>query len=406
MADTGRFAVASDPGQQSAFPLPHVVSLEYQQEMEGELRIELTDAGYTVRQSAEVVHAFRAYAALTREWNRQRHRALEAESKGEGFRAKAYELLIETRKTGAKIRDPKILDRDAIERMRAAAAHKHDKITKKIVGNWVVMAAAVLLKAFLLVPLANKFLLAVLPDADALRGVSAIVLAAVLAYTLTFVARYLVQIGVGMHAPEDAPKRRSVADMMHARANRTMFRIVFGLFVVVLGMFLAFDFMNAGSEWVGAVGLSILFVAILVVFEMFLAYRLAVLQDEQPESLEAVDARYLAALHRADDETDLAKLRTLADNAQQSWHRFLTALDSGVLARKPRYRRRALAALRETMGVVEAAANDATTQETATRPTTALETATQEAAAREMTPLERASLNGKAVVAAPEGVVL
>jgi hypothetical protein len=388
VAANERIAVASDPGHEIAHPLPHVISREYQQEMEGELRIELTDVGYTVRQAAEVVHAFRAYAALTREWNRQRQRALEVEANGEGFRAKAYELLLASRRMGAKVRDPKVLDRAAIERMRAAAAHKHDKVTKKIVGNWVVMAVAVLLKAFLLVPLANKFLLTVLPDADAVRGLASIALAAVLAYTLTFVARYLVQVGVGMHAPEDAPKRRSVADIMHTRANRTMFRIVFGLFVVVLGMFLAFDFMNAGGEWVGAVGLSVLFIAILLVFEMFLAYRLAVMQDEQPESMEAVDERYLAALNRADDETDLAKLRTLALDAEKSWNRFLTALDSGVLARKPRHRRRALAALRDTMGMVESAQD-----------------ALHDGASREMDALERASLNGKAVVAAPEGVV-
>ena len=288
----GRFAVASDPGQQTAFPLPHVVAPDYQAEMEGELRIELTDAGYTVRQSSEAVHAFRAYAALTREWNRQHHRALEAELSGDGFRAKAYELLVEARKTGAKIKDPRILDREAIVKMRAAAAHKHDKVTKKIVGNWFVMAAAVLLKAFLLVPLADKYLRTVLPDADAVRGIASIGLAAVLAYTLTFVARYLVQIGVGMHAPEEGPKRRSVADILSKKANRAMFWIVGTLFALVIGLFLVFDFVNAGENRVGTVGLSVLFLAILLVFEMFLAYKLAVLQDEQPESLDSVDERY------------------------------------------------------------------------------------------------------------------
>ena len=372
-----RFAVASNPAQETAFPLPHVVAPDYQAEMEQELRIELTDAGYTVRQSAEAVHAFRAYAALTREWNRQHHRALEAELGGEGFRAKAYDLLVEARKTGAKIRDPRILDREAVEKMRAAAAHKHDKVTKKIVGNWFVMAAAVLLKAFLLVPLANQYLLSVLPDAQSTRSVASIALAGVLAYTLTFVARYLVQIGVGMHAPEEGPKRRSVADILSKKANKAMFGIVGVLFALVIGLFLVFDFVNAGENRVGTVGLSVLFLAILLVFEMFLAYKLAVLQDPQPDSLEAVDERYLAALNRADDETDLARLRTLAINAEESWNRFLTALDSGVLDRKPKRRRKALAALRSTMGMVETHA------------------------------LERAHLNGKAVVpVVPETPVL
>ncbi len=348
----GRFAVASDPAQETAFPIPHVVSPEEERELEMELRIELTEVGFTPRQMIEVVHALRGYAALTQEWNRQHHRALEAEREGEGFRAKAYELLAVCRQSGAKIAYPKVLDRGSVEKMRVRASDKHDKVTKKITGNWFVMAVAVLLKAFLLVPLANKFLLTVLPDAETVRGLASLLLAGVLAYTLTFVARYLVQVGVGMYGPEDGPRRRSVADILSPRANRTMFRIVFGLFVVVLTLFLAFDFLNAGGEWVGAVGLSILFVAILLVFEMFLAYRLWVLQDDQPTSMEKIDAVYIETLNRADNETDLAKVQTLALNAEATWNRFMRMLDRGILSKRPKQRLKAMTIVRETMGIV------------------------------------------------------
>lgn len=350
-----RFAVASDPAQETAFLIPHVISPEAQRELETELRIELTEVGFTPRQMVEVVHAFRGYAALTQEWNRQHHRALEAEREGEGFRVKAYELLAECRKTGAKVPDPKILDRRAIETMRAKAAYKHERVTKKITGNWFVMFCAVLLKAFLLLPLANRYLLSVLPDAEAVRGLVSLLLASVLAYTLTFVARYLVQVGVGMYGPEDGPHRRSVADILRPKANRSMFFVVLALFTIVLGAFLSFDFVNAGQDGVGVIGLTFLFVAILLVFEMFLAYRLAIIQDDQPASLEPVDAVYMEALNRADNETDLARLRTLALNAEETWRRFMRMLDRGIQSNKPRQRRKAMMIVRETMGMVNEA---------------------------------------------------
>ena len=56
----GRFAVASDPAQETAFPIPHVVSPEEAKELEMELRIELTEVGFTPRQMVEVVHALLA----------------------------------------------------------------------------------------------------------------------------------------------------------------------------------------------------------------------------------------------------------------------------------------------------------------------------------------------------------
>ncbi|RYG22050.1 hypothetical protein EON82_17825 [bacterium] len=356
MSANGRFAVASDPGHETAFPIPRVISQENQQELETELRIELADQGFTPRQATEVVHAFRGYAALTQEWNRQHQRALEAEETGEGFRSKAYELLAECRRTGAKIKDPKVLDRESIHKMRALAAAKHDKVTKKITGNWFVMACAVLLKAFLLLPLADGYLQAMLPDAQATRALAALLLASVLAYSLTFVARYLVQLGVGMFGPEEGQNHhRSVADILKPKANKTMFWIVFGLFVVVIGAFLSFDFANSSTNNAGLLGLSTLFVAILVVFELFLAYRLAVLQDPQPNSMESVDDIYIQALNRADNETDLAKLRTYATSAEESWHRFLTMLDAGFNWRRPR--RKAMAIVRQTVGIL-AEAND------------------------------------------------
>jgi len=361
MATNGRFAVTSDPGHETAFPIPRVIAPENEKELEGELQIELADCGFTPRQAVEAVHAFRGYAALTQEWNRQHHRALHAEENGDGFRAKAYELLVECRRTGAKIADPKTLDRQSIVEMRAKAALKHEKVTKKITGNWFVMACAVLLKAFLLLPLSDGYLRSVLPDADATRSIVALLLACVLAYALTFVARYLVQVGVGMYGPEDGPKHRSVSDILRPKANKVMFWVVFGLFVVVLGAFLSFDFGNAKTGNAGVLGLSMLFVAILLVFEMFLAYRLAVLQNPQPESLEPVDELYVQALNRADNETDLAKLRTLAMNAEENWHHFLRMLDSGVFENQARWRlfdrrisnrRKAMGYVRETLGIV------------------------------------------------------
>ena len=355
MSANGRFAVASDPGHETAFPIPRVITPENQEELEQELRIELADRGFTPRQATEAVHAFRGYAALTQEWNRQHQRALEAEMSGEGFRAKAYELLAECRRTGAKIKDPKILDRASIQDMRAKAAAKHDKVTKKITGNWFVMACAVLLKAFLLLPLADRYLIEMLPDAQATRSLADLILASVLAYSLTFVARYLVQVGVGLYGAEGTSHHRSVSDILRPKANKTMFWIVFGLFALVIGAFLSFDFANSGASNVGVLGLSTLFVAILLVFELFLAYRLAVLQDPQPGSLESVDELYVQALNRADNETDLAKLRTYAMNAEESWHSFLRMLDAGFNWRRPR--RKAMEAVRQTVGMV-AEAND------------------------------------------------
>lgn len=350
MSANGRFAVASDPAHETAFPIPRVITPENAQELETELRIEMSDHGFSPRQATEAVHAFRGYAALTQEWNRQHNRALEAEANGEGFRAKAYELLAECRRTGAKIKDPKVLDRESIHKMRALAAAKHDKVTKKITGNWFVMFCAVLLKAFLLLPLADRYLIEMLPDAQATRAIASLLLASILAYSLTFVARYLVQLGVGMFGPEEVTHHRSVSDILRPKANKAMFWIVFALFAVVIGAFLSFDFANSAASNVGVLGLSMLFVAILLVFEMFLAYRLAVMQDPQPSSLESIDQVYIEALNRADNETDLAKLRTYAMNAEESWHRFLNMLDAGFNWRRPR--RRAMAVVRQTVGMV------------------------------------------------------
>jgi hypothetical protein len=361
MPPNGRFAAVSDPGHETVLPIPRVVSPGGQRELETELQIELSDAGFTARQATEAVHAFRGYAALSQEWGRQHARALEAEATGDGFRSKAYELLVECRRTGAKIPDPKILDRRSIEKMRALAALRHEKVTKKITGNWFVMFCAVLLKAFLLLPLSDGYLRSVLPDADATRSVVALLLACVLAYALTFVARYLVQVGVGMYGPEENAHHRSVSDILHPKANKIMFWVVLGLFVIVLGSFLSFDFGNATMGHAGVIGLSMLFVAILLVFEMFLAYRLAVLQNPQPEALESVDELYVQALNRADNETDLAKLRTLTINAEETWHRFLRMLDGslagrrtegGIFDRRPSQRRRAMTYVRETTGIV------------------------------------------------------
>lgn len=345
-----RFAAASDPAQETAFPVPVVITQEAEKDLEQTLTPELASQGFSSRQTREVIHRLRSYAALTREWNRQHHAAVEAEIRGQGARARSYDLLAACRKTGVKIKEPQNLDRRTVYSIYARTARKHDHVTSKITGNWFVMACAVILKAYLLLPLSDSYLKSVLPDQDAVRSLVALLLAAVLAYTLTFVARYLVHLAVGMYAPEERTSRRSISDILNRKANKFMFWTVFSMFVIVIGAFLYSDFHRAGNDQAGVVGLSVLFVAILTVFEMYVAYRVDVFQDDQHGSMHGIHERYVEALHCADSEADLAKIRTLALNGQESWHRFLEMVDSGKLAKRPRLRQKAMSLLRGTMG--------------------------------------------------------
>jgi len=181
-------------------------------------------------------------------------------------------------------------------------------------------------------------------------------------YALTFVARYLVQVGVGMYGPEEGLKHRSVSDILRPKANKTMFWVVFGLFVVVLGSFLSFRFGKRRHRTSGVVGLRhALRRDPPRVRDVPGPTGWRCCQNPQPESLESVDDLYVQALNRADNETDLAKLRTLANNAQETWHQFLRMLDTGVLDRKPRFaifdrrisnRLKAMVYVRETLGIV------------------------------------------------------
>lgn len=344
---------APDPAQQGAFEQPQVITPEMEQALSQEFQTELSEKGFNTRQIAEVVGAWQIYARETRSWADAMTHLQRTEEVGDGFRARATQFLAACRRQNIRFRTPSVLNHRTLEDVLLKATKKHDKTTLKVAGGMFGLVVAVLLKAYLLLPVANSFLGKLLGVGQNLtKGIFSFGLACIIAYSITYLARQIMQLIVQMNAGEKIAQVRTVGDLLSSKANRILVISLCAIFSLVIYSLLRHDVTtDAGGGGFAAYGLNFLFVGIVIVYELAVAYRTAYFQiNAKPELADELILAFNHSMERWHDEEDLGKLRTLILLKQQRWGAFLADLDAGAFegGRAAARRARALDRMRGT----------------------------------------------------------
>lgn len=338
---------APDPAQQGAFEQPTIITSDQEQNLAQELAAELSEKGFNTRQVAEAVGYWRAYADQTRAWSSSMAALRSAEEAGDGFRARATAFMAACRRQNVRFRTPRVLNDRAIEDVLLRATKKHDKTTMKVAGGIFGLIVAVMLKAYLLLPVANTFLGKLLgPGNSITKGTFSFALACVIAYSITYAMRFIMQLIVHMNAGETIRSTRNLGDLLTTKANRAIVVVVGLMFAIVIYSFLRYDVSAASADGGGysAFGLNFLFLIIVIVYELAVAYRTAYFQiNGKPEIGADLIEHFNVAMERWHDEEDLGKLRTLVLLNQQRWAEFLRQLDAGMFEGRRAVQNRAIA---------------------------------------------------------------
>ncbi|MBL8048823.1 MAG: hypothetical protein JNJ45_09080 [Chthonomonas sp.] len=336
---------APDPAQQGAFEQPTIVSSEQEEHLAQELATELGEKGFNTRQAAEAVGYWRAYADQTRAWSSSVAALRAAEEVGDGFRARATAFMAACRRQNVRFRTPRVLNDRAIEDVLLRATKKHDKTTMKVAGGMFGLVVAIMLKAYLLLPVANTFLGKLLgPGNTITKGTFSFALACVIAYSITYAMRFLMQLVVHMNAGDAIKPTRNLGELLTTRANKAIVFAVGFMFIMVIYSFLRYDVGTAEADGgaFSAFGLNFLFLIIVIVYELAVAYRTAYFQiNGKPEIADDLIEKFNVAMERWHDEEDLGKLRTLVLLNQQRWADFMRQLDAGMFEGKKSVENRA-----------------------------------------------------------------
>lgn len=351
-----RIVSRPNPEQQLAQEQPRMVTDIERDELARTVEQDMLALGFMSRHVWEAKQFLQAYVRQTQQWHASYEALQRDEELNGGFASRAAEFIENCREIGGKVRAPKYYDAQSLEKVYLRALSHSHTTTKKLTGGFFALFVAVVLKAYLLFPLAASLMEPVLGRGEsATKAFFAIILAASLSYGITFMVRFIMMMIVAI-APGEGFKQARTAGQMLGRPMAI--GLLAGMSVALVGTLLAFlqiDMQRLGtsrsleSPFIAAGGLALLFVGTVVAYEFFVTYKILRHQQE-PEARDKQKLResYLRALKRLNDEIALAQGRTLALYNQDAWQNFMAQLDAvdSNNAKASQHRARALSALR------------------------------------------------------------
>lgn len=331
-----RIVSRPNPEQQLAQENPRVVTDAERDVLSQTVEGDMRELGFMERHVWEAKQYLNAYVRTTQQWHASYETLQKDEEINGGFTARAYEFIENCRAIGGKVKAPRYMDARSLEQIYLKALSHSHSTTKKLTGGIFALLVAVVLKTYLLLPLAEVLLVPVLgPGSSITKAVFAVILAAALSYGITFMVRFIMMLVVSLAAGDGFKEVRTAGQMLGRPLQigllATMVAALFG----TLAAFLQVDMQRLStakelaSPIVAAGGLALLFFGTVLAYEFFVTYKILRHQQE-PESKdkESLRSSYLSAMNRYHDEVALAQGRTLAMHAQESWQVFMAQLDA------------------------------------------------------------------------------
>ncbi|MES1228004.1 MAG: hypothetical protein ABUL72_04990, partial [Armatimonadota bacterium] len=335
--------------QQAAFETPRVLTQTQEAILVQRLEREMEELGFRERQIFEATHAVGLYGELSRDWFTLQTTLRFDEKETGGYVQRAHRFLEECRRAGVAVPSRTNIDRQHLDVLRRKVLTKSQALTNKMTGGYGLLLVAMAIKTYLLWPLATSLLQPNLGSGVTItKSAVGAVLAVALSFALTFIARFTVMMLVGLYPGERFKDHRNTGQLF-SRGLTKAFAWFGGVsFLLCLICFALVDFANftaRGHEMVSPLpsvgGLSLLFLGIVVCFEVFWAYKTLRLQNEPDfTTTEELSEAYLTAVDRHEDDVALARARTMALDAQNTVQSFMESLDGITKGARNAARRR------------------------------------------------------------------
>lgn len=331
-----RIVSRPNPEQQLAQEQPRMVTDFERDELARTVEGDMLSLGFMSRHVWEAKQFLQAYVRQTQQWHASYEALQRDEELNGGFSARANEFIEDCRAIGGRVKAPKYMDAQSLEKVYLTALSHSHATTKKLTGGVFALLVAVVLKAYLLLPLAAVLMEPVLGRGESVtKFVLATVLAVALSYGITFMVRFIMMM-IAAISPGDGFKEIRTAGQMLGR--KMAIGLLIGMTVALVGTLLAFmqvdmqrlsDTRGLESPVVAAGGLALLFVGTVIAYEFFVTYKILRYQQE-PQAIDKARLRnsYLNALKRYNDEVALAQGRTLAIYNQDAWQTFMAQMDA------------------------------------------------------------------------------
>lgn len=330
-----RIVSRPNPEQQLAHEQPRLVTDAERDELAATVERDMHELGFMSRHIWEARQFLQAYVRLTQQWHAS-HEALQRdETMNGGFSARAAEFIEECRAIGGRVKAPKYADAQGLEKVYLKALSHSHITTKKLTGGFFALFVAVVLKAYLLFPLAGVLIEPIADTGGIIKTTLSVILAVSLSYGITFMTRFIMMLIVSL-SPGDGFKEVRTAGQMLGRQMTVAMLVMMS--VALVGSLLAFmgidmqslsQSKGLASPVMAAGGLALLFVGTVIAYEFFVTYKIMRYQMEpQSGDKDRLRISYLNALKRYQDEVALAQGRTLALHGQDAWQTFMAQLDA------------------------------------------------------------------------------
>jgi len=329
-----RIVSRPNPEQQLAHEQPRLVTDSERDELATTVEADMLQLGFMSRHIWEAKQFLQAYVRLTQQWHAS-HEALQRdETMNGGFSARAAEFVEDCREIGGKVKAPKYMDSNGLEKVYLKALSHSHTTTKKLTGGFFALFVAVVLKAYLLFPLAGT-LISPISNTPMIKTTLSIILAISLSYGITFMTRFIMMMIVSLSPGDGFKEVRTAGQMLGRKMSVAMLIIMSVALVGSLLAFMTIDMQSLAqsdelaSPMMAAGGLALLFVGTVIAYEFFVTYKIMRHQQEpQAQDKQRLRDSYLKALKRYNDEVALAQGRTLALHGQDAWQTFMAQLDA------------------------------------------------------------------------------
>ncbi|QYK54393.1 MAG: hypothetical protein KF824_05715 [Fimbriimonadaceae bacterium] len=331
-----RIVSRPNPEQQLAQEQPRMVTDFERDELARTVEGDMLSLGFMSRHVWEAKQFLQAYVRQTQQWHASYEALQRDEELNGGFSARANEFIEDCRAIGGRVKAPKYMDAQSLEKVYLTALSHSHATTKKLTGGVFALLVAVVLKAYLLLPLAAVLMEPVLGRGEsATKFFLATILAVALSYGITFMVRFIMMMIAAISPGEGFKEIRTAGQML---GRKMAIGLLIGMTVALVGTLLAFmqvdmqrlsNTRGLESPVVAAGGLALLFVGTVIAYEFFVTYKILRYQQE-PQAIDKARLRnsYLNALKRYNDEVALAQGRTLAIYNQDAWQTFMAQMDA------------------------------------------------------------------------------
>jgi hypothetical protein len=329
-----RIVSRPSPEQQIAQEEPRLITDRERDELASTVEADMHQLGFMSRHVWEAKQFLQAHVRLSQQWHGSYEALQRDEQMNGGFSARAAEFIEDCRSIGGRVKAPKFVDARSLEQVYLTALNHSHTTTKKLTGGFFALFVAVVLKAYLLLPLADS-LIGAIGVVGGIKITLALTLAVALSYGITFMTRFIMMMIVSLSPGDGFKEVRTAGQMLGRKMSIAMLVIMTVALVGSLLAFLRIDMQSLAanndleSPEFASGGLALLFVGTVLAYEFFVTYKIMRHQQEpQSEDKEKLRNSYLSALKRYNDEVALAQGRTLALHAQDAWQTFMAQLDA------------------------------------------------------------------------------